>query len=44
MGALRKGIEEGIDISDLLRQLDIIAVDDKLKLNPMTTDIWTHTP
>lgn len=42
IGALRKGISEGIDISEMLRSIDLV-VDGagKLGLNPQHDDIWT---
>lgn len=42
MEALRKGLTEGVDISDLLREIDL--VDDgtgKLKLAVPLKDVWT---
>ena len=42
IGVFRKGLTEGTDVSDLLRNVDL--VDDgsgKLKLNPNHEDIWT---
>ncbi len=41
MAALRKGLMENTDISDLLRQLDLVNDGDRLKLNPLQNDIWT---
>ena len=42
MEALRKGLSEGVDISELLREIDL--VDDgsgKVRLSKPLKDIWT---
>ena len=45
MAALRKGIMENTDISDLLQELDVVVGSDgTLVLNPAQTDVWTHKP
>jgi hypothetical protein len=42
IGVFRKGIIEGTDISDLLRNIDLVPDDsDRLKLSPEHEDIWT---
>ena len=42
IGAFRKGITEGTDISDLLRGIDLVPDESgKLKLNPQHDDIWS---
>lgn len=44
--ALRKAIVEGVDISDLLRDLDLEpdSSTGKLKLSAQLKDIWTTVP
>lgn len=42
IGAFRKGISEGTDISDLLRNIDLVPDESgKLKLSPQHDDIWS---
>ena len=42
IGVFRKGITEGTDISNLLRNIDLIPDDSgKLRLNPQHDDIWS---
>lgn len=42
MGTFRKGLIENIDISDLLKGLDLIPDGEgKLKLSPNQEDIWS---
>lgn len=41
IGAFRKGVTEGTDISDLLRNIDLVEDESgRLKLNPNHEDIW----
>lgn len=41
MEALRKGITDGVDISDMLRNLEMYADDDnKLRLIAALQDVW----
>ena len=43
MGAFRKGISEGIDISKILREIDLVVGDNgNLKLSPDQPDIWAE--
>lgn len=42
IGAFRKGLTEGTDVSELLRSIDLVPDEGgKLKLNPSHEDIWT---
>ncbi len=43
IGVFRKGLTEGMDVSNLLREIDLVPdpKDDKLHLNPDHSDIWT---
>jgi hypothetical protein len=41
IGAFRKGLTEDMDISDLLRKVDLVPDHDgKLGLSPQQDDIW----
>ncbi len=46
MTTFRKGLVENCDISELLRQLDLVPgdYDGKLKLNPLVDDVWKDEP
>jgi len=40
--AMRKGLVEGVDISDLLKEIDLVPDDEgKLKLSVHVKDVWT---
>jgi hypothetical protein len=44
VGTFRKGLIENIDISDLLRKLDLVPdAEGKLKLSPQQEDVWSTT-
>lgn len=42
MACLRKGLEEGIDISQLLRDMELVEKDGKISLAP-GNDPWKQT-
>lgn len=42
IGVFQKGLVDGIDVSELLRSLDLVHDGNgKLRLNPNHDDIWT---
>lgn len=42
IGVFRKGLTEGMDVSELLRNIDLVQDGNgKLQLNPNHEDIWT---
>jgi hypothetical protein len=42
IGVFRKGLIEGTDVSELLRNIDLVQDESgRLKLNPNHDDIWT---
>lgn len=45
IGIFRKGLTEGSDMSDLLRNVDLVPdASGKLQLAPSHEDIWTPNP
>jgi len=42
MACLRKGLAEGVDISQLLRDMDLVERDGKLSLSP-NSDPWRES-